>query len=137
MKPLLSIAAALVLSATLHGEELVIVNPATTDTAIGHHTLQSLYFGRKRSLPSGEHVEILILDGGPTHQAFMANELATTPDEFATAWKRMVFSGQGKSPASFASEADLVAYVAAHPGTLGYCDGATAHDAVKVLKLGD
>ena len=139
MKQIPSIIVALVIAAAagLRGEEIVIVNPATTATSVSHHQLAALYFGRKRSLSTGEHVEILTLDGGPVQQAFMTSELSTTPDEFATAWKRLVFSGQGKSPASFANEADLVAYVAAHAGTIGYCDAKTAHDAVKVLKIDD
>ncbi len=135
--PLVITALAISAASGLRGEELVIVNPASTATSVSHHQLAALYFGRKRSLANGEHVEILTLDGGPTHQAFMSNELSTTPDEFATAWKRLVFSGQGKSPESFASEADMVAYVAAHPGTIGYCDAATPHDGVKVLKIED
>jgi hypothetical protein len=117
------------------GAELVIVNPACSATSLTQDVLKALYTGRKRSLPDGERVEILVLDGPPVHERFVADLLDSTTEQFASYWKRQVFIGQGKLPRSFDSESDLVAYVASHPGSLGYIDAATPHDKVKVLSI--
>jgi hypothetical protein len=118
------------------GAELVIVNPATTDAGIGKDVLKALYNGRKRSLPSGARVEILDLDGA-VHDRFVTDMLDSSPAQYTTYWQRLVFTGQGKLPRVFASEKDLVAYVAATPGAIGYIDAATAHDGVKVLTISE
>jgi hypothetical protein len=117
--------------------ELVVVHPSCPDDTITDDTLKALYSGRKRSLPSGERVEILVLSGGPVHERFLADHLGRTPDDFENAWRRMVFTGQGHEPRGFANEADLVAYVAGHPGSIGYIDADTPHAQVKVLKVGE
>lgn len=116
------------------GAELVIVNTAATDTGVSKDVLKALYNGRKRSLPSGARVEILDLDGA-VHDRFVTDMLDSSPAQYTTYWQRLVFTGQGKLPRVFASEKDLVAYVAATPGAIGYIDAATAHDGVKVLTI--
>jgi hypothetical protein len=118
------------------GSEIVIVNTAATDTAIGKDVLKALYNGRKRSLPSGSRVEILDLDG-PVHDRFVNDLLDSSPAQYTTYWQRLVFTGQGKLPRVFSSEKDLVAYVAATPGAIGYIDAATPHDGVKVLTISE
>jgi hypothetical protein len=140
MKPatraLLHIAIAMTITLPGWSAELIVVNPATTETAIGVDVLRSLYSGRKKSLPDGEHVEILVLDG-PVHEHFVTGMLDSSPNQFTTYWQRLVFIGQGKLPRSFASEKDELAYIAAHPGTIGYIDANTPHDGVKVLVISE
>jgi hypothetical protein len=118
------------------GAELVVVNNACTETALSKDVLKSLYSGRKRSLPGGQRVEVLTVDGA-VHEHFVSDLLDSTPAQFTTYWQRLVFIGQGKMPRSFASEKDLLAYIAATPGALGYIDAATPHDGVKVLTIGE
>ena len=115
--------------------ELVVVNAASTETAIPRDVLKALYSGRKRALPDGERVEILALADGAVHERFLADYLDSTPSQFTTYWSRLVFIGQGKMPRSFATEKDLLDHLAAHPGCIGYIDAATPHDGVKVLTV--
>ena len=53
--------------------------------------------------------------------------------DIQTAWQRAVFSGRGEPPPEAASDADVLSYVASHPGGIGYVSEAAATDGVKVL----
>jgi hypothetical protein len=44
-------------------------------------------------------------------------------------------NGKGSMPKSFASEAEIVKYVAKTPGAIGYVSGAAAADGVKKVAL--
>jgi ABC-type phosphate transport system substrate-binding protein len=128
--------AAMAMAMPAWGAEIVIVNSATTDTGIPKDVLKAIYNGRKRSLPSGTRVEVLDLDG-PVHDQFVSNVLDSSPAQYTTYWQKLVFTGQGKLPRVFASEHDMVAYVAATPGAIGYIESATPHDGVKVLTISE
>jgi hypothetical protein len=128
-------AATLAAAPAAAGAELVVVNPDCNAAMISAGELKALYGGRKRSLPDGERMEILVLADSPIHERFLADYLGSTPDQFSTYWERLVFIGQGKLPRSFASEKELLAYVAATPGAIGYIDAGTPHDGVKVLTI--
>jgi ABC-type phosphate transport system substrate-binding protein len=132
--PVVALALVGLTMASAGGAELVVVNPACQETSLPQHVLKALYSGRKRSLPDGERVEILVIDA-PVHDRFVIDLLDGSPAQFASDWKRLVFLGQGKQPRSFASEAELLTYVAATPGCIGYIDAGTDHPGVKVLTV--
>jgi len=132
--PVIALALAGLPMASAGGAELVVVNPACQEISLPSHVLKALYSGRKRSLPDGERVEVLVVDA-PVHDRFVFDLLDSSPSQFASDWKRLVFLGQGKQPHSFASEAELITYIAATPGCIGYIDAGTDHPGVKVLTV--
>jgi ABC-type phosphate transport system substrate-binding protein len=54
-----------------------------------------------------------------------------------TFWQKRVFSGRDTPPLEKASEEDVVAYVRATPGAVGYVAPATPVSGVKVLEIKD
>ena len=54
---------------------------------------------------------------------------------FVTYWRQMVFTGKGMPPKSFASESDLVDFVARTPGSVGYVSTSVNVSSVKKLEL--
>jgi len=50
-------------------------------------------------------------------------------------WAQLVFSGRGVAPPELASEVDVVKYVAAHPGAIGYVSSGVDLTGVKVLEV--
>jgi ABC-type phosphate transport system substrate-binding protein len=50
-------------------------------------------------------------------------------------WAQQVFSGHGVPPPELASEADVVKYVAAHPGAIGYVSANVSLAGVKVVEV--
>lgn len=50
-------------------------------------------------------------------------------------WAQLVFSGRGVPPPELATESDVVTYVAAHGGAIGYVAAGVALDGVKVVEV--
>ncbi len=50
-------------------------------------------------------------------------------------WAQLVFSGRGVPTPELGSEAEVVKYVAGHPGAIGYISSATALGATKVIEV--
>lgn len=50
-------------------------------------------------------------------------------------WAQLVFSGRGVAPPELASEGDVVKYVAAHAGAIGYVSAAADTAGVKVIEV--
>jgi ABC-type phosphate transport system substrate-binding protein len=58
-------------------------------------------------------------------------------DTIKTAWQRAVFAGRGEPPPEKATDEEVIAYVASHPGGIGYVSETAASDKVKTLDILD
>jgi ABC-type phosphate transport system substrate-binding protein len=50
-------------------------------------------------------------------------------------WAQVVFSGRGVAPPELGSEVEIVKYVAAHPGAIGYVSAGVDLAGVKVIEV--
>lgn len=50
-------------------------------------------------------------------------------------WAKLVFSGRGVPPPELATDADVVKYVAEHPGGVGYVSSSSGLVGVKVIEV--
>jgi ABC-type phosphate transport system substrate-binding protein len=114
---------------------VVIVNNGVKATGASKDDIAGVFTGDKSSLGDGSKVTPVTLKGGPAHDVFLKNYIGKTDAAFRTAWRSLVFTGQGSMPKTFDSEAALVEYVAATPGSIGYVSSAAGHDKVKTLAI--
>ncbi len=135
MKPLLFLAFFLGLTAGARAQEGVfIVHPAVTDTALSPVDLKDVLLGSITKWPgAGIAIKLVVLADGPLHTKLIKDFTQRTPDQFEKFWKKRVFTGTGVMPALARDEAELVAYVAANPGAIGYVSPASVTDKVKIL----
>jgi ABC-type phosphate transport system substrate-binding protein len=66
---------------------------------------------------------------------FSSAVLGRTVDAVRRYWAQLVFSGRGVPPPELSSEADVVAYVAAHPGAIGYVSASVELVGAKVVEV--
>jgi len=52
-------------------------------------------------------------------------------------WLQQVYSGQSTPPPVKPADADVIAYITANPGAIGYVEAAPAAGTVKVLAIKD
>ena len=71
----------------------------------------------------------------PARIAFDKVVLGKTVAAVETFWQGQIFSGKDTPPASKASDDDVIAFVKATPGGIGYVSGAASTAGVKVLVL--
>ena len=114
---------------------VVVANTSITASTISQDELQEVFLGTRYSLSNGSKVIPVLLKSGPAHEFFLKSYLGKSNEAFRTWWLRYVFTGQGLLPRTFASEADLVDYVARTQGALGYVSPASVRGNVKCLQV--
>jgi ABC-type phosphate transport system substrate-binding protein len=107
--------------------ETVVVNAGLGVSELSKDDLQAMFEGKKGNWPAGAKVVLVTQPDAAVHESFLKAYVGKSPSQFATAWKKIVFTGKASAPISVASDADVVAAVAKTPGAIGYlADGGAA-----------
>ena len=104
---------------------VIIANNTIPAISISKTDIQNIFLGKKTKL-EGTPVTCVILQSGDVHEQFLKAFLSRTPDQYTKYWKKMVFTGKGKSPKAFETEEEMLAYVEATEGGIGYVSTSTA-----------
>lgn len=120
-------------SPVLAEDILVIASKNAPVERLDQKMIQAIFLGKKSIWPDGSQIEFVILDPGNTHKTFLKTYIKKTPSRYKTYWKKRVFTGKGLYPKSFASEKELLAYIAERKGAIGYVSKSTDTTGVKVV----
>ena len=116
-------------------ELVIIANPDLPGPSLDVKGLQRIYMGKLTRWSNDEAIVPAMLKTGPVHDAFVESYLERSMHRFVTYWRQMVFTGKGMPPRSFASEKELIAFVAITPGSVGYASAEADTQDVKVLSV--
>jgi ABC-type phosphate transport system substrate-binding protein len=112
-----------------------IVHPDFAETAITSDDMKQVLLGNLTKWRRGTVIKLAVLTEGAVHTKVVRDYTQRTPDQFDKYWKRQVFTGAGILPFQAKSDAEVIAYVAANPGAVGYVATASATDKVRILQL--
>ncbi len=132
---LVLVAAWLTGGAAMAADLKVIANSSVAAASIPAEELKRIFLITKSSLEDGTHVEPVLAKGGPTHEQFVKEMLGKTDAALQTYYRSLVFTGKGSMPKAFASDAEVVAYVAKTRGAIGYVSAGAAAGGVKTLEV--
>ena len=113
----------------------VIANSSVGATSVSSDELKGVFLATKSSLSDGSHVEPVLLKGGPAHEAFLKDYVGKSDSALETYYRSLVFTGKGSMPKSFATDAEVVAYVEKTKGAIGYVGAAAGTASAKVLDV--
>ncbi|MFM2090329.1 MAG: hypothetical protein RLZZ127_818 [Planctomycetota bacterium] len=128
--PLLLAAAVL-----LPAAEVVVVNSANPAAEISRDDLAAMLDGKKANWADGARVVLVTNPDSPAHEPFLKTYANKTPQQFGTAWKKIVFTGKGSAPTVAKSDAEMLAAVQGQPGALGYLSEEAAKAAGAAVKI--
>jgi len=112
---------ALVSSLGLSAQDVfLIIHPSNKNLSLSQKDVQKIYLNRKRRWDNGDKITPITLNTGKVHKVFLSQYLHKGERQFSTFWKRLLFTGKGVPPTSFATEDEVVAFVAKTPGAIGY-----------------
>ena len=112
---------------------LLVVNKNTQISEIKPADVCAIFKGEKSRFADGSRATPVLLKGGPVHEVFISKYCGETPEQFREQWRKLVFTGQGAMPRSFASESELIGYISSTPGAIGYVSRSSPQDDVKIL----
>ncbi len=99
---------------------LIVTNPGTDISSLKTKDVKDIFTGKRtRWNGSGKIILATLKDPG-VHREFLRRFVKKTPSQFRNFWRRKVFTGEGKNPKAFDSEAALIAFVSKTKGAVGY-----------------
>ena len=122
-------------SAVLAEDILIICNKNVSQDALSRDELQQIFLGRKTRWSDDQNIRFAVMKSGDIHQDFLKKMLDKTSSQYEAFWKKLIFSGQGKAPVSFATSEEILAYVAATPGAISYVPPNVSQENVKVVTV--
>jgi len=136
MKKLLFIAAFLGLTFAARGQDAVfIVHPDLNEGTLTAENVKHILLGNKTKWPHGSVIKLVVLTEGAVLEKVIKDYTQRTPDQFDKFWKKQVFTGVGTMPAQAKTDAEVIAYVAANPGAIGFIAKESVTDKVKVIPV--
>ena len=118
------------------GEEIIIiVNKEISLNHLDLNTVIDIYTNQKTKWGSGEKIHLSMLRKGPVHDQFSNQIIGIAPQKLVRIWKKVIFTGLGTPPKVVDTEAELIKYVAATKGAIGYIRASTPFENVKALEL--
>lgn len=96
-------------------------------------TVQRLYTGRAIEAGSQTVGVVNLAAGNPVRQRFLAAYLQTDDERYRAYWTVRRHVGKGVPPRELDSLAEMVAYVTATPGAVGYVDTASLKPGMNVI----
>jgi hypothetical protein len=96
--------------------------------------VKEIFLGAKDSV-GGSAVVPVLASGGAAHEAFLKAYVGKSDAALRNHFKSLVFTGKGSMPKSFATEAEVVKYVAATKGAVGYVSGGVELAGVKKVHV--
>jgi hypothetical protein len=96
--------------------------------------VKDIFLGAKDSV-GGTTVVPVLASAGPTHDAFLKAYVGKSDQALKNHFKSLVFTGKGSMPKSFASDAEVLKYVASTKGAIGYVSGGVELAGVKKIQV--
>lgn len=114
-----------IVSLAQDGNPVLIAHAEIPERPFSKTEVQNIFLGKVTKI-EGTKITFVILKSGDVHADFLEAYLSRTPSQYKKYWKKLVFSGKGKSPKTFKTEEALMEYIAQTPGALGYVGASTA-----------
>ncbi len=132
---LLPLVLSLLAGALNAAEIMVVANPSVKSAEVSADELKQVFLGSKSSLSDGSAVEPVLAQGGATHEAFLKAYVGKTDPALRNHFKSLVFTGKGSMPKSFASDAEILAYVSKTKGAIAYVSASAGVGNAKKLAV--
>jgi ABC-type phosphate transport system substrate-binding protein len=131
---------ALIIPAIAAGQDFkIVINEANAISSISKDDLSRCFMKQANIWISGQ--QVIPVDqaaSSDTRQAFSGAVHGRDVSAVKSFWQRQIFSGRGVPPAEKASDQEVLAFVRANPGAVGYVSAdADVSAGVKVLEITD
>lgn len=112
----------------------IIANSNVPASEISADDVKQIFLGDKTAV-GGAAVEPVLALGGPTHELFLKTYVGKSDQALRTHFKSLVFTGKGSMPKAFATDAEIIRYVSATKGAIGYVSSGAEISGVKRLAV--
>ena len=113
----------------------VIVNKSVNVHSIKANEIYDIFSLNIKEWPDGTPIVVTTLKGNDATSQSMYAYLGTHLLEMKKIWMRVLLSGEGKAPATFNTEEEVLAKVASTPGAIGFVRKEKANGSVRIVAV--
>lgn len=114
----------------------VIVNEANATETISSNELSDIFLKKKKKWDDGTSIEPVDLSTrSEVREEFSQQIHGRGIGAIRNYWQQAAFSGQGTAPLERSSDAEVVEYVKANPGAVGYISDEADDSGLKVVSI--
>lgn len=114
----------------------VIVNRSVNTESLSRQQVSDLFLRKTAKWPDGAAVAPVDQpDASPVREAFSKDVHGKPTAAVKSYWNKQIFSGRDLPPLEKKTDAEVVAYVRATPGAVGYVSDNAAADGVRVVTV--
>lgn len=122
-------------SAAFAEEIVVIANDDVLLTSIRGDVLKDIFIAKKTQWDNGQKINFATMKSCDIQKAFLKTYIKKTPSQYQRYFRTLVFTGKGKIPRAFSTEAEVVSYVSKTSGAIGYVSSGAEAGSVKILTV--
>ncbi|GAB1342649.1 phosphate ABC transporter substrate-binding protein [Gemmatimonas sp.] len=114
----------------------VIVNSANSTTELPSDVAAKLFLKQTTKFPNGTPAQpVDLAKGSAVRAAFTKSVLGRAVAAVESYWQQQIFSGKDVPPAAKPSDDEVIAFVKANPGAIGYVSAGAGTGGVKVIDV--
>lgn len=114
----------------------IIANPSNKQHGVSKQTIADMYLNKIKKFSNGRTVEpVDQAKGSAIREKFYKSVLKMTEREVNRYWAKRKFTGKAKTPKVLDGDRQIKEWVARNPEALGYIDGGSLDNTVKVLLI--
>lgn len=117
----------------LHAETAVIISAGSGLSEMTKTQIRDIYLGKKKKFPDGQPVVPVDQDIDDIRASFGEEVIGKDVSQLRSFWSRKIFTGKGQPPKQVGNDEAVLKLVRENPAILGYIDGASVDDSVKVV----
>ena len=117
------------------GKFALVVNIDNKVSTISRTQAELMFLGKKRSWPDGKTIAVIINENPQIYDSFSHTVLRRSPRQFLIFRKKMLFRGQGMPPPSVKTDKEVIEFISAHVGGIGYVSPEAVPLTVKILQI--
>jgi len=134
--PILLVSAGLAPAWGEQADYKVVVHPSNNLSSVGRAELSRIFLKKTVAWPNGTAIFPVDLDRtSPTRSAFSKAVHQKDTDAVAAYWQVAVLSGRDVPPPTRHSDSEVLDFVRANPGAVGYVSANASPSGVKVLSV--
>ena len=131
----LVLALLLVSTAALAADYVVITNNSNPTTALTAKEVKNYYLGKQTAWSDGSRVVVFTQNSSAINDGFLKQIVRKSSQQYATYWKKSLFTGTGLPPKDFPDDDAMKQAVAAQDGAIGYISASALDGSVKKLDI--
>ena len=116
-------------------EFVLVVHKDNPQSSLSENEVKNIFLGKITRWSNGVPIAMVTQENPDVHEFFVRNMVNKTGQQYATYWKKALFTGTGTPPPVLKNDAEVKTFVATQAGGIGYISVRSVDASVRVLDL--